>query len=67
MARLVRLVAGSFPGGRYPMLTACWQQGVSITGQHSNEEDFVHDDYLWPRLLDDGFATADTTVAAGHG
>src|ERR1700675_288799 len=35
--------------GGPPMLTACWQQVASIPGQHSNREDFVHDDSLWLR------------------
>jgi hypothetical protein len=48
-----------------PMLTAGWQQAVSIPGQRSNEEDFVHDDSVRPRLLHRDVAAADTTVAAG--
>jgi hypothetical protein len=50
-----------------PLLTACWQQTVSITGQHSNEGDFVHDHSLRLRHLDGGIAAADTMVAAGGG
>jgi hypothetical protein len=38
-----------------------------ITGQHSNQGDFVHDDSLRPRLLEHDVAAADTTVAAGDG
>jgi hypothetical protein len=53
--------------GRHPMLTACWQQGASIPGQHSNQEEFVHDDSVRPRPLDNDVAAADTTVAAGDG
>jgi hypothetical protein len=30
------------------MLTARWQQGVTIPGQHFNQEDFVHDDSVQP-------------------
>jgi hypothetical protein len=50
-----------------PMLTACWQQGASIPGQHSNQEDFVHDDSVRPRPLDNDVTAADTTVATGDG
>jgi hypothetical protein len=53
--------------GRHSMLTACWQQGVSIPGQHSNQEDFVDDDFVRLRPLDGDVAAADTTVAAGDG
>src|SRR6202043_2874549 len=53
--------------GRHPMLTACWQQGASIPGQHSNQEDFVHVDSVRPGPLDNDVAAADTTVAAGDG
>src|SRR5665647_1412543 len=68
-SRSARLMTISFSllACRLPMLTACWQQGISITGQHSNAEDFVHDDHLRPRLLDHNVAAADTTVAAGDG
>jgi hypothetical protein len=57
----------SFLAARHPMLTACWQQGVSITGQRFEHEDFVDDDSVWPRLVDHNIAAADTTVAAGGG
>jgi hypothetical protein len=57
----------SLSEGCHPMLTACWQQGVSITGQPANEEDFVHDDSVRPRPLVNDVAAADTTVAAGGG
>ena len=48
------------------MLTAYWQQGSSISGQHFNHEDFVHDDSVRPRTLDNDVAAADTggTVAS---
>jgi hypothetical protein len=55
----------SFCEAALPMLTAGWQQGVSIPGQHSNKEDFVHDDSVRPRSLHLDVAAADTTVAAG--
>src|SRR5882724_5501879 len=64
-ARLMGRLFCLYSEGRHPMLTACWQQGVIITGQRSNHEDFVHDDSLRPRPLDDNVAAADTTVAAG--
>jgi hypothetical protein len=56
-----------FSGGGLAMLTAYWQQGSSISGQHFNHEDFVHDDSVRPRTLDNDVAAADTTVAAGDG
>jgi hypothetical protein len=58
-------MANLFFDAALSMLTAGWQQGVSIPGQRSNEEDFVHDDSVWPRLLHHDVAAADTTVAAG--
>jgi hypothetical protein len=60
-------MANLFSDAALPMLTAGWQQGASIPGQHSNKEDFVHDDSVRPRSLDIGGAAADTTVAAGGG
>jgi hypothetical protein len=54
-----------FLQGRRSMLTACWQQVASITGQHLNGEDFIHDHHLRPRSLGRDVAAADTTVAAG--
>jgi hypothetical protein len=56
----------SFQAAASSMLTVGWQQVASIPGQHSNQEDFVHDHSL-PRPLDNDVAAADTTVAAGDG
>jgi hypothetical protein len=56
----------SFLKNRWPMLTVGWQQAASITGQHRNQGDFLHDHSL-SRPLDDDVAAADTTVAAGDG
>jgi hypothetical protein len=55
----------SFQAAASPMLTAGWQQVASIPGQHSNQEDFVHDHFIRHRLLDGDVAAADTTLAAG--
>jgi hypothetical protein len=47
------------------MLTACWQQGFSTSGQHLNKGNLSNDDPLWHRPVVGDMATADTMVAAG--
>jgi len=58
-------MANLFFDAALPMLTAGWQQGVSIPGQHRNKGDFVDDDFVRTGPLDIDVAAADTTVAAG--
>src|SRR6266478_7228646 len=50
--------------GGSPMLTACWQQGAAITGQHFNSRGFVHDDSLWLRRFPAVLARPDLGLGA---